>query len=159
MKYFTECTTIEELKKAYRTACMKLHPDLNGNATEEEFKKMNAEYNECLKTLGKRSNFANAESDDAPFDWTNDKFAEIIQKIVTFDGIRIEVIGTWIWVFDSFAYRNELKNLGFWFSGSKKAWVFSGMAKTKSRGRYSLNQLRELHGSHDVETVGRKKIC
>ena len=84
MKYFTECTTIEELKKAYGTACMKLHPDLNGNATEEEFKKMNAEYNECLKTLGKRSNFANADS---------------------------------------------------------------------------LNQLRETHGSHDVETVGRKKIC
>jgi len=158
-KYFSDCTTIEELKKAYRKECMRLHPDLNGKATEEEFKKMNEEYKNTLKWLGNAKNFSNADNEEAPFDWTKDKFAEIIQKIVLFDGMKIEIIGEWIWCFDSFAYRNELKELGFWFSGSKKAWVFSGTQKSRSRGRYTLNQLRELHGSHDVETVGRKKIC
>ena len=42
MKYFTNCKTAEELKKAYRTWAKKLHPDLGGNA--EEFKVMQAEY-------------------------------------------------------------------------------------------------------------------
>ena len=40
----------------------------------------------------------------------------------------------------------------------KKAWVFSGTQKSRSRGRYTLNQLRDIHGSHVVETSSRKKI-
>lgn len=40
--------------------------------------------------------FSNADNEEAPFDWTKDKFAEIIQKIVLFDGMKIEIIGEWI---------------------------------------------------------------
>lgn len=40
MKYFTECKTAEELKKAYHKAAARLHPDNGGS---EEVKKTRQE--------------------------------------------------------------------------------------------------------------------
>ncbi len=54
MRYFTDCKTAEELKKAYRTWAKKLHPDLGGNA--EEFKVMQAEYEKLWERLKKGNN-------------------------------------------------------------------------------------------------------
>lgn len=146
--YFKDCTSIEELKKAYRKVCFKLHPDMGGN--EDDFKKMNNEYENLLKKLGKAWNYSHIEQDET-YDWTKDKFAEIIQKIIGFD-INIEIIGSWIWCFDSFLYKDQLKELGFWFSGSKKAWVYSGEEKRKGRTRNKLEDIREKWGFEKVQT-------
>ena len=41
-KYFANITTAQELKKAYKRLCLKLHPDKGGDPAE--FKAMQAEY-------------------------------------------------------------------------------------------------------------------
>ena len=35
MKYFIDCTNIQELKQMYRKLCFKLHPDIAGAEKEE----------------------------------------------------------------------------------------------------------------------------
>ena len=42
MKYFTNCTTLDELKKEFRRLCMKHHPDRGGDTAT--MAAINAEY-------------------------------------------------------------------------------------------------------------------
>lgn len=50
MKYFSNITTQEELKKQFRAYCITMHPDKGGDP--EEFKTMLAEYEEAAKNCG-----------------------------------------------------------------------------------------------------------
>lgn len=50
MKYFSNITTQEELKKQFRAYCVTMHPDKGGDP--EEFKTMLAEYEEAAKNCG-----------------------------------------------------------------------------------------------------------
>ena len=155
MEYFSNCSSIEELKKSYRKFCMKLHPDMAGG-NEEKFKAMDKEYKELLKRFFNAENLAN---DDEPVhNWKEDRFSDIIQKIIFFEKMDIEIIGTWIWCFNAFEYREQLKTLGFWFSGSKKAWVYNGEPCRRGRGHYSKTQLYSKYGYSKVETKKQKLL-
>lgn len=50
MKYFSNITTPEELKKQFHSYCLTMHPDKGGDP--EEFKAMLAEYEEAAKNCG-----------------------------------------------------------------------------------------------------------
>ena len=50
MKYFTNISTAEELKKQFRAYCVSMHPDKGGDP--EEFKAMMAEYQAAMKNAG-----------------------------------------------------------------------------------------------------------
>jgi hypothetical protein len=149
--FFDDVTTMEELKATYKKLAMKYHPDLGGST--EQMQALNAEYEKMLKKLA----FCHNATESTEYDWSKDEFAEIIQKIITFE-IDIEIIGTWIWCFNSYAYKEQLKDLGFWFSKTKKAWVYSGSAKSRWRSKNSVDDLREKWGSEKVKTQQTKKI-
>ena len=124
--FFDDCGTLEELKALYKKLCFKYHPDLNGGSVEE-MQKINVEYEQFLKKLTSDWNFMN--EDKTSKDWHDDKFAEVIQQIIHFEKMQIEIIGQWIWCFNSYEYHEQLKELGFWYTASKKAWVYSGNKK------------------------------
>ena len=48
-KYFTNIKTADELKQAYRSFCLRMHPDCGGDA--DEFKAMKSEYEYLLVTI------------------------------------------------------------------------------------------------------------
>lgn len=154
MNYFIDCQTIEELKKTFKKLAMKNHPDLGGST--EVMQEINRQYEEMLRRLANNKNLN--ETSDNFYDWTQDKFAEVIQKIIHFTGMTIEVIGEWIWCTNSFQYKEQLKELGFWFAKSKKAWVFNGENKKLYRGHYSLNQLRDKFVTENIKTTEQAKI-
>lgn len=154
MNYFIDVTTIEELKKTFKKLAMKNHPDMGGST--EVMQEINRQYEELLRKLANNKNLN--ETSDNFYDWTQDKFAEVIQKIIHFTGMTIEVIGEWIWCTNSFQYKDQLKELGFWFAKSKKAWVFNGKAKEFKRGHYSLNQLRRKFATENIQTTEQAKI-
>lgn len=64
--------------------------------------------------------------------------------------MRIEIIGQWIWCFESYEYKEQLKALDFWFSKSKKAWVYSGSKKKLIKTRNKLADIRKKYGSEIV---------
>lgn len=156
--YFQGCTTNEEIKKQYRRLVKILHPDNGGDS--EEFKEMQQQFfradsygwNVYTNKAGERYE---KKTSERPED-----FAAAIDPIVHFEGITIEIIGSWIWVTGAtFPYRETLKASGYWWSKSKKAWYHNGeKEKTRHRGHYSLDELRGRFGSEEVATEEQKKI-
>jgi hypothetical protein len=77
-------------------------------------------------------------------------FQEVLQKIITLD-CEIEIIGYWIYCFNSREVKEQLKELGFWFSGKHKAWIYSGRPKRLRAGKETLDEIRAKKGSQKVE--------
>ena len=159
-KYFTNCATIEDVKFTFKVLAKQLHPDCGGN--DEQFKLMMNEYQasfERLKNVHADSEgrtYKTKETSETP-----EQYADVISKIIFFDGVVIEIIGSWIWLSGgTFPYREQLKEIGFRYSGSKKAWYYTGKAeKAFHRGRYSMNKLREKWGSETIKTEKQLQLA
>jgi hypothetical protein len=84
-------------------------------------------------------------------------FQEVLQKIITLD-CQIEIIGYWIYCFNSKEVKEQLKELGFWFSGKHKAQVYSGAAQTVTGGKRNpgRNQYQERQSENRKRGTGRK---
>lgn len=150
MKYFTNCTTAEELKKEYRKLAMKLHPDIVGG-DGEEFKIMQAEFEklwERLKNVHQNAKgetyTKTAETAEAP-----QEFIHIINTLVRLNGIEFEICGSWIWLSgNTKAHKEILKQLNFKFAYKKKAWYFhKDKYRKKSREDYTMDDIRDMFGS------------
>lgn len=61
MKYFSNITTPEELKKQFRAYCVSMHPDKGGDP--EEFKAMAAEYNNIVRNFEQAKERAQEEAE------------------------------------------------------------------------------------------------
>lgn len=157
MTYFKNITTLTELRSQYKQLLKKYHPD-NKGGSEEITKTINKEYEQLFKQLkdnydakqetNKGSAYESAYNKNM-YDWENDKvLREMLQRIINFNGIEIELIGQWIWVFNSYAYRKELKALGFKYAGQKKAWYYHTEAFRKTSNRtLSFDNMRKRYGS------------
>ena len=152
MEWFTNSDSLETLKGEYLNYLRKFKADAElMKEIDTQFKelceKFGAEYN--LK-IEQENEGKSAEYQKPKYDASNDKFAEVLKKIIDFN-MNIEIIGQWIWCFDSKEYHEQLKELGFWFTKTKKAWVFSGSRKKFIRSRNSLNDIRTKWGSEVVK--------
>lgn len=161
MKYFKNCRTAEDVKKTFKDLVKKMHPDCGGN--EEAFKEMMVEYErvfETLKNTHKTAEGKTYESQKATTE-TAQKFADRIINIIHLESIKIEIIGTWIWVSgDTYPHRTILRASGYEWSKSKKAWYHTGVKlEGKKRGHYNMNQLRNMFGSEEIETEKQEKIA
>ncbi len=161
MKYFENCNTIEELKKEYRKLAMANHPDNGGNA--DTMKKINASYENFFNLLKNKHN-ASAKNDTTgksrPMNETAAEYMEVIQKIISFSNIVIEICGSWVWVSGkTFDYKKELNDAGFKWAPKKKMWYWRSEADAvRSRGKMSMDEIREKYGSEAVKTEERNKV-
>ena len=155
-KYFSNVNSIEELKRQYKTLAFKYHPDREGGSVQA-MQRINAEYDELKKRVGNIHETADgitytkAEPDDLP-----DNFRAIINAIITFD-CTIEICGSWIWVFNAYAYRKQLKDLGFFWCSNKKAWAWTDKP-SENKYRLSLEEIRRLHGSEVIKEENKKNL-
>jgi len=137
---------INEAKKVYKELAKKLHPDVGGS--NEVFKLLNEVYNNILEH---GLNFIN----DGEFDLELEK---IISKILHFENIIIEVIGTWIWLSgDTKNIKEILKGLNFKWASKKKMWYYGEM-KGKSPQQKSMEDIKAKYGCQEVKTKQRKKL-
>jgi len=157
MSYFTRCNTREEVRAHFHRLAKKHHPDLGGDTAIMQA--IIAEYEKKMHS-GIRS-----ESEKAEEHWTwehEEALMEKINQIITLENVKIEIIGTWLWVSgESYQYKDYLgkDGLKFAWSKSKKAWYwFEGKRPGYRRGHYSLNGLRERWGTEEVETKKTNKI-
>jgi len=126
-------------------------------------KQINKEYEYLFKNvheLGQKS--MSEEELKKDFNDLNDNFREVISKIFNLDGVIIEVIGSWVYCTgNTFAHAQVFRDNGFKFSKPKKAWYwYKGLDVTKNyRGRYNLNQVRNMHGSSLVNNDNKQLAC
>lgn len=157
--YFVNVTTLEELRSQYKKLLKQYHPD-NVGGSEEATKTINIEYEALFQRLkdvhdSKQSNDTNNKEsayNANMYDWENDKaLREVLEKIINFRGIDIEIIGQWIWVFNAYSYRKNLKEMGFNYAGKKKAWYFhTDTFRKLSNKKLSINEIRSYYGSSKV---------
>lgn len=151
MKYFNNVRTLEELKKQYKTLAKKYHPDLNNGTTNEIMKEINNEYDVLFERVKNIHTNSEGETYEKATTETSEQFREIIDKIINFN-IDIEIIGVWVWCFNSYEYRNQLKELGFKYAAKKKAWCWhSGEYKAK-RSKKTLAEIRMKYGSETIKS-------
>lgn len=166
-KYFKNPKTLEELRKQYRDLLKKFHPD-NENGSEEITKEINTEYEQLFKVLKDRRESNATDSTDKKSSYENMKYnfeedemlREMLNKIIHFSDITIEIIGNWLWIGgNTYQYRKELKELGFKWGSQKKAWYWHSEAyKKRSHRSLSMNEIRDYYGSTEVEPENRKKL-
>lgn len=165
-KYFKDINTLEELRKQYKELLKRFHPD-NPNGSTEATQEINTEYDKLFQTLKDKHDSKTADSQDSrsyyedmKWDYEEDeKLREKLYKIIGFKNITILIIGNWIWCFNCYEYRKELKDLGFIYAGKKKAWHYHTEAfRKRSNKTLSVREMANYYGCTEVETVGKKLL-
>jgi hypothetical protein len=150
MNYFKKCGTIEEAKKMYRELLLKHHPDHAGKKGEAVTVEIIKQFNQFIDTfIADSFDSYYADKEERPDPDTVTPFQEVLKKIIEFE-CEIEIIGYWIYCFNSYAVHEKLKELGFWFSSKHKAWIFSGSSKMFFCGKKTLDEIRAEKGSRKI---------
>lgn len=162
MTYFKTVTTLEELRRQYKELLKKYHPD-NANGSTEATQQINAEYDKLFKLLKDRHEGKTSDSDKTTFDQmkydfsADAKLREVLQKIISFSGIDIDVVGCYIWVDgNTYPYREELKANGFRWSRQRKKWYWhDGEYRKRGNKNLSYEDIQRKFGSTKVQTDTR----
>ena len=162
LKYFANCNTVEELKQTYKKLLMKYHPDINPNGTET-CQEINAEYDLMfprLKNIHYNSKGETYTSNTESTETVNE-YKDIINAIIHLHGIKIEIIGSWIWLTgNTKEYKDIFKSLNFKWSSKKSAWYYHNEPfKKRSKNQYSMDGLRNLFGSEEIKTEPKTAIA
>lgn len=165
MKYFNNVETLEELRRQYKELLKKFHPD-NANGSTEATQEINAEYDKLFKVLKDKHESKTADSkqdsyDNMKYDFSEDKaLREILQKIIRFQDVMIEVCGNWVWLSgETYQYKDSLKEIGFKWASKKRQWYWHGEAfRKRSKKALSMDDIRNYYGSTEVKTEERKQL-
>lgn len=155
VKYLNkEYKNLQELKNHYRQLILKFHPDRGGS--NEVTAKINKEYEDLFKQVKEGSN----EKSDF-YQNLDDEFRNIINKLVTIEGIEIEVCGNWIWIDgNTYPVKDQLKEVGLYWAPEKKKWYWrpKEYKSYNSKNTYSMDKIREKYGSKKVKKKEVKKL-
>lgn len=149
--FFKEINTLEELKKEYKKLVWKHHPDLGGNT--ETMQQINAEYDKKSKQIER--GITENITEEIP-----EKYRDIINGLVNFDGIDIEICGSWVWLGgNTKIYKDKIKELGFNWARKKGMWYWrTDENKIFNRKPMKIEEIRKKHGSEKLK-VERKIIA
>lgn len=156
-KYFINEKTVQELKKSYKDLLKKYHPDNGGDlATMQE---INAEYDFLVKILPDVD--LDEDQRESTSDFDGSKVSEILKAVIDavarIPGISAELCGSWVWVSgNTFPVKDQLKALGFLFSGKKKMWYFREVENKdyhhfRGRREADMSEIRTKYGSETVQ--------
>lgn len=167
MTYFKNVGTIEELRRQYRDLLKVNHPDNGGDVAKMQ--EINAEYDKLFKVLKDKheSNTTGSEKektsfDNMKYDFSEDqKLREVLQQIIRFDGITIDVVGCYIWVDgNTYQYKDDLKELGFRWSAQRHKWYWhNGEYRRRGNSKLSFADIQNKYGSTEIQTEQIYKLA
>ncbi len=163
-EYFSKANlSLADLKKEYYNLLKNNHPDLGGSTRETQ--KIINEYNNIIQLIidnGFEFYQKDREERGKPrYDKDLYPFYDILKKVIELHDydMVVQIIGFWIYCFKSFKYKEQLKDLGFWYSKKHRAWVYNGSTyKSFLRTKLSLNKIKEIHGVARVQEKEEEKI-
>lgn len=145
-KWFRNITTIEELRSEYKELLKKYHPDNCGDL--HIMQEINAEYEIVFATL--RSQHMASDESAGQESEEDTALRSILNEIICFN-MEIEVIGSWVWCFNCYAYKDSLKALGFKYAPKKRAWIWHyGEYSRYHKGEIPIDDIRAKYGSQKV---------
>ncbi len=145
-QYFSNCCTLEEVKRRYKELALQYHPDRGGDtATMQE---INLQYEYIMKNPF--FSFAEkSEQDQEEFI----RYPEIINQIIGLEGIIIELIGNWIWLSgNTYPHRAQLRQTGFYFAPKKVMWYYRPPDyKSANKKPKTIEYIRSKYGSDVID--------
>jgi curved DNA-binding protein CbpA len=163
-RYFKadHATSIEDAKKQYYKLVMRWHPDRPGGDLKA-MQDINAEWDYLRK-----HNYNIHESKDGGTytDWSQDvpddvteAFADIIEQLVTMQGLEIEICGSWLWVGgNTKEHRESLKGMGMKWASKKRRWYKAPKDwKRKVRKTLDMDEIRARYGSQTID--GKQNVA
>lgn len=166
MTYFRNVETLEELRKQYKELLKIHHPDNGGSVTDMQ--EINAEYDRLFKILKNKHESKQTSTDGAKTDFNSNhwnyeedkELREMLQKIIHFTDITIEICGSWIWISgNTYQYKTELKEIGFKWASQKKQWYWhSESFRKKGKKTLSMDDIRSYYGSTEVRPEERLRL-
>lgn len=155
MKWFQEVNNMNELRWQYKKLLLKHHPDNEGKVSDMQ--EINAEYDLLFDRI-KAENKSEGQSYTYDENEENTAFREILNAIIGYR-MEIEIIGSWVWCFESYAYKEQLKKLGFKYAPKKKAWCWHyGDYKRHYKQEISLEDIRMKYGSQTVSCKEKQYV-
>lgn len=144
--------TPELIKKAYRKACATYHPDRNP-AGLEMMKMVNEAYNVLKDETG------SAQQNNDDLSSYGSDLCDALNKVAGL-GLDIEICGSWVWLHgDTRPHKDVIKEAGFRWAPKKKLWYYRPEDyKSRGRGKFSMDEIRERHGSEKVRFKDRNKL-
>ena len=137
--------TLEELKAAYRKLAFKYHPD-KATGSVEKMQQLNNEYDYLSSRLKDKK--GNTETKEYAAE-----FMEVINTIINFENITIEIIGSWIWVSgETKPIKETLKSLKFHWNKARSLWQRKP-SDEKFRTRNSKQSDSWIKDKYGCETV------
>jgi curved DNA-binding protein CbpA len=155
MTYFINIKTLDELKAEYRRLAMKHHPDKGGNL--ETMKAINAEHDELFEVLKKQHN-AGADEYHQTTE-TAEMFRDIIDLLLTLDGLEVELCGSWLWIGgNTKEHKDALKKAGCGWSKNKGMWYWRHPEEGRRwrKSNTTMGDIRTKYGSQ-VFTAGGER--
>lgn len=158
MTYFTTCATLDDLKKAYKHLAQHHHPDVGGDTAAMQA--INAEYSARFEELKHARNTAAAEDSTGRTRSTTEcagDFIEIINRLLSLDGLEIELCGRWLWIGgNTRAHKEALKAAGCRWSSGKKlwSWHYAEDGDKWHRGSKTMAEIRGKYGSTSFRRPG-----
>lgn len=157
--FFKDNLRLSDLKSEFRKLCLKLHPDKGGDSNI--FQQMYQEYEYMLSACdreAKQSKSYNKYDFMADVDLRVWEQAQIFAKL---SGVKVEIIGTWIWISGNTTPHNQIfHEHNCKWSKAKFAWYWyaGGVNKNhKVKGHYKdLNVLRDIWGTKEVQSNEEK---
>lgn len=151
MRFFNECSTMEEVKATYKKLAKQHHPDCGGDTATMQA--VNTEYAFVCAKILKGENLTAEETDEQIR--LSEEYRKVIEGIINLEGITIEIVGHWIWVTGcTYPVRQQLKDAGLFFASKKLAWYYRSEEFKSKGGKKTLDELRNKYGS---ETVNSKQ--
>lgn len=140
------------VKQAYRKASSIYHPDKGGSV--EMMQAVNAAYDVLKEYQG---NIETNETTDKEY---GDKLNAAINAVIHLEGINIEICGSWVWITgNTKEHKDIIKSAGYKWAKKKVAWYFRPSDwKSKGRGSFSMDEIRDTHGSTQVRAKQRKAL-
>ncbi len=146
MTWFTGVTDIQTLRQRYRELLRKHHPDNGGNVSDMQ--SINAEYDILFADLSKVY-----KSDSQSYTHEENEHFKVILNEITAFNMTVEIIGSWVWCFNAYPYKDRLKALGFTWCSKKKAWMWHDEPYHRHhKQEIPFNDIKAKYGCHTVKT-------
>lgn len=140
--------TESDIKKAYKQAALKYHPDRNPLGLEL-MKAVNAAYDFLMQNLSNINKYQSADK-QAHYNYT-EELEEILSTLSGLMGVVYEVIGNWVWISgDTKDHKETLKDAGCKWAFKKKQWFYRPEEHKSIRNRkeHTIDEIREMYGTN-----------
>ena len=157
--FFSNCNTVEELKREFRRLAFIHHPDKGGSV--QMMQALNAEFSSMLSYLTNRASQSDVNYDAQEEVNIGERYREVIEKIIRLPNIEIEVCGSWIWVGGNTRPVSEnLKAAGLWWASKKGKWYWRPPEHRKYKRRHPMpmSWIRRVYGSVSIQPEPAQQV-